>query len=65
MTEEEFLKLASKKYKALSKLGEQKTFYDYEKEFDRIWRELGGEVLQKTLGDVPKDRRKKKDKDEL
>ena len=65
MTKEEFLKLASKKYEALSKLNEQKTFYDYEKEFDRIWRELGGEVLQKTIGEVPKDRRKKKDKDQL
>lgn len=65
MTKEEFLELASKKYESLSKLGEQKTFYDYEKEFDRIWRELGGEVLQKSLGEVPKDRRKKKDKDKL
>ncbi len=60
MTKAEFIELASKKYEALSKLGEQKTFYDYEKEFDRIWRELGGEVLQKTVGEVPKDRRKKK-----
>lgn len=61
MTKEEFIALASKQYEALSKLGDQKTFFDYEKEFDRIWRKLGSEVLEKSLGQVPTDRRKKKD----
>lgn len=60
MTKEEFLALAEKRYDALQKLNKVDSFYDYEKEFVKLWRELGLEVLQKNLGAVPANRRKKK-----
>jgi hypothetical protein len=34
-------------------------FYDYEKEFVGIWQELGREVLEKNLGELVRDKRKK------
>lgn len=60
MTKEEYLKLAEQKWEALEKLKTKDNFYDYEKEFDRIWVDLGKEVLQESLGKTAKDRRKKK-----
>ena len=60
MTREEFLALASERYDALQSLNELDNFYDYEKNYLAIWRDLGREVLERNLGDVPKDRRKKK-----
>ncbi len=60
MTEEEYLKIAKEKYKSLKALGDLDNFYDYEKNFDKIWRELGKEVLEKNLGELVNDRRKKK-----
>jgi hypothetical protein len=35
-------------------------FYDYEKEFVGIMKDLGQEVLEKNISSVPADRRKKK-----
>ncbi|MBD0374778.1 MAG: hypothetical protein ICV51_04030 [Flavisolibacter sp.] len=35
-------------------------FYAYEKRFDEIWTELGRLVLQKSIGEVPVDRHKKR-----
>lgn len=61
MTEDEYMTLARQKYQALQELKSKPTFYDYEKSFDEIWQELGRQVLEKTLSDVPNDRRKKKD----
>jgi hypothetical protein len=60
MTEEEYLSLAKQKYQELQALKNKKTFYDYEKTFDEIWTDLGRQVLEKNLSDVPVDRRKKK-----
>jgi len=60
MTKEEFLALAGTRYDALQSLNELDNFYDYEKKYLSIWRELGREVLESNLGKVPKDRRKKK-----
>jgi hypothetical protein len=61
MTEDEYVALARQKYQDLQQLKSKPTFYDYEKSFDEIWRELGRQVLEKSLSDVPTDRRKKKD----
>ena len=58
MTKEDFLTIAGKRYNALQALN-VKDFYEYEKVFDEIWTELGREVLEKNIGDVPNDRRKK------
>jgi hypothetical protein len=61
MTKEEYLKLAAAKWDSIEKMQEIDNFYDYEKEFDRIWVELGKEVLDGSLGEVSKDRRQKKE----
>ena len=58
----EFLKLAGAKYEAIQKLGDSPSFYDYEKAFDEIWTELGRNVLEKSISQVPGDRRKKNSK---
>lgn len=60
MTKEEYIALASSKYDELKSLQGKDNFYDYEKEFDEIWRDLGRSVLEKNLGEVGEDRRKKK-----
>jgi hypothetical protein len=61
MTEEQYLDLARQKYQELQELKSKPTFYDYEKRFVEIWQDLGGQVLESSLSDVAKDRRKKKD----
>ena len=60
MTEAQFIALAQKRYAALQALNKIDNFYDYEKKFESIWRDLGREVLESNLSDVPADRRKKK-----
>ena len=65
MTEEEYIALARRKYHDLQQLKTKPTFYEYEKSFDAIWQDLGQQVLEKTLSDVPANRRKKKDDDAL
>lgn len=60
MTEAHFIALAQKRYAALQSLNKIDNFYDYEKEFESVWRDLGREVLESNLSDVPADRRKKK-----
>ena len=35
------------------------------KSFEAIWMELGRQVLERTIGSVPADRRKKKDDDSI
>ena len=62
MSESEYLELARQKYQELQALKSTPTFYDYEKSFVDLWQDLGRQVLEKSLSDVPKDRRKKKDK---
>ena len=60
MTEANFIALAQKRYAALQALNKIDNFYDYEKEFESLWRDLGREVLESNLSDIPADRRKKK-----
>lgn len=59
MTKEDFMKLASEKYENLQKLNEHLNFYAYEKAFDELWTELGRRVLERNIGEIPKDHRKK------
>ena len=65
MSKAEYLALAEQKYTDLQALATQPTFYDYEKSFEAIWMELGRQVLERNVGPVPADRRKKKDDDAL
>lgn len=60
MTEATFIALAQKRYAALQNLNKIDNFYDYEKEFESIWRELGRTVLEANLSELSADRRKKK-----
>jgi hypothetical protein len=60
MTKEEYLKIAEKQWESLEKLKSETNFYDYEKKFDELMVGLGRELLEKNLGAVPLDRRKKK-----
>jgi len=60
MTKEEYLKLAEKKWEDLQRLKEKTNFYDYEKGFDKLWIELGKEVLEHSISLPVENRRKKK-----
>ena len=60
MTESEYIELARQKNQELQALKSKPTFYDYEKSFVDIWQDLGRQVLEKSLSNVPNDRRKKK-----
>lgn len=60
MTKEEYLALASEKYDELQALNKIDNFYDYEKEFEKLLKELGRTLLEKNLSELSADRRKKK-----
>lgn len=59
MSKEEYLAKAAARYDALQKLNEQKDFYSYEAEFEKIWLDLGREVLESNISQVGKNHRKK------
>jgi hypothetical protein len=60
MTEFEFMAIARKQYASIIALQEKDNFYDYEKAFEGIIVEMGQEMLEKSLGSLPNDKRKKK-----
>jgi hypothetical protein len=60
MTKEEFIEAAGKRYERLHALNDGRDFYDYEKEFIKIWEDLGREVFERNINTVSPDRRKKK-----
>ena len=63
MDKEKFLSLAESRYDELKSLGALDNFYDYEKNFDAIWQDLGRQYLEETLQakqSISNDRRKKK-----
>ena len=60
MTKEEYLAIAAKRYEKLQALNKIDNFYDYESEFVNIMKDLGKEVLEKNISDLPADKRKKK-----
>lgn len=59
MTKTEFLEIASKRYESIDSLNGLDNFYDYEKQFVEILHDLGKELLEKNLGDVSSNYRKK------
>ena len=60
MTKEEYLEIAARRYDELNALNKIDNFYDYEKEFAEIIKDLGQEILEKNISSLPADRRKKK-----
>lgn len=60
MTKGEFQAMAGVRYEELQALNKLNNFYDYEKQFVRIWQDLGKSVLEKNLGTLTNDKRKKK-----
>lgn len=63
MSKGEFVALAAARYDELQALNQLENFYDYEKQFVGIWRELGRQLLEKNMGDPVGDHRKKKEGD--
>ena len=59
MTKEEYLAIAAAKYDELQALNKIDNFYDYEKTFEKIWKDTGRAVLEKNISDLPADSRKK------
>lgn len=62
MTKEEYLLIAAERYDKFVALKDKDNFYDYEKEFVNILNDLGREVMEKNLGELSKDKRKKKER---
>lgn len=60
MTKTEYLTIASEQYDALQALNKVHDFYEYEKQFEQIWKETGRAVLEKNISELPTDWRKKK-----
>ena len=65
MTKAEYLELASKHYDSINDLNKLDNFYDYEKDFVSILHKMGKEILEKNLGELSKDKRKKNFTDDL
>jgi hypothetical protein len=40
---------------------DQQDGYEYERSFVELWNKLGQQVLQQSMGELPKSRHKKKD----
>ena len=59
MTKEELISMVSARYDQLEALNKLNDFYDYEKEFEDIWKQLGRSVLEKNISESSADRRKK------
>jgi len=60
MTKDEYLALAESKWAAIQALQTEESFYEYEKRFDAIMVDLSRELLERSISEVPKDRRRKK-----
>jgi hypothetical protein len=60
MTREELHALVDAHYDNLTDLQSKETFYAFEEGFVKVWTELGGQVMQASLGKgQSKDQRKK------
>jgi hypothetical protein len=62
ITKAEYPEIAAQPYDQLQALNKIDNFYDYEKKFVNILNDLGREVLEKNLGELVKDNRKKRAK---
>ena len=60
MTKEEYLNVCSANWEKLRAATTKNNLYDLEQTFCQDWEELGRQVLEKELGEAPKDYRNKK-----
>jgi hypothetical protein len=60
LTKDEFLAIAAEHYQPINDLQQETSFFDYEKKFSDIMQELNRQVLEKSISEVPTERRKKK-----
>jgi hypothetical protein len=59
LSEAAFVELARAKYAQIAELEKETSFYVYEKTFDAIWVDLGRQVLEGSISQVPKSVQKK------
>jgi hypothetical protein len=59
MRQEDVIKICELKYQAVNFLKELDNFYDYETTFSKIRQDAGREVLEKNLGALSNNKRKK------
>jgi len=62
MTKEQLIEAISSHYDELNALNKIDNFYHYENDFIKIWGKLGREVLERSISELPGDRRKKNSK---
>ena len=59
MTKAEYLALAEARFEAIDQLSQHSDFYICEQQVDQIWIDLGRAVLERSVGAIPNDSRKK------
>jgi len=59
MTREEFAALALEQFDQLQEINQLDDFYAYEKAFEGVWTEFGRQALEKNIGKLPENHRKK------
>ncbi len=62
MTKEEYIAIFLSKWEKMQELDACDNLYDLEKDIHGVCMEIGRDLLEKELGEVPEDRRKKKSK---
>lgn len=60
LNKEDYLRIVESRYEAIKALNDGRDFYDYEKEFAAIMQDVSRELLEHSIGSVPRDKRKKK-----
>lgn len=60
MEKTDFLKLMDEHYNSLMALKGEKSFYEFEKKFEKLWLQTGQSMMEKTISKPGLDRRKKK-----
>lgn len=60
LNKEDYLRIVESRYEAVKALNDGRSFYDYEKEFAAIMQDVSRELLEHSIGPVPRDTRKKK-----
>lgn len=60
MSKEEYMAICEARWKEIETVSTRNNLYDLEKDFVEVWQTLGRTVLEKSVGDLPDNHRKKK-----